>query len=288
MTGGERVGAGSERVVTVGLMHPGRMGAAVGRELAGAGTRVVWCRDGRSEATVRRAAEAGLVPVPDLAALVAESDLVISLCPPAAAEEVADAVARAGFGGLYVEANAISPARTTRIASRFGAALDGCVIGPPPSPSDGARLYLSGESRRVAEVAALFTGTAVEAVAVEGEVGRASALKMAFGSYNKASAALAAVSHALADAHGVGEELMTEARRLTLSQLAAPERLPSAAARAWRWAPEMEEGAATFRDAGLPDDLARAAAAVFERWTADRDDFEISLADALAHLRRPG
>jgi 3-hydroxyisobutyrate dehydrogenase-like beta-hydroxyacid dehydrogenase len=277
-----------ERVVTVGLVHPGRMGAAVGRELAVAGTRVVWCAAGRSEATALRAGEAGLDPVPDLAALAATSDLVISLCPPAAAEDVAAAVAEAGFGGLYVEANAISPARTARIASQFDDALDGCVIGPPPSPSAGSRLYLSGESRRVAEVAALFTGTAVEAVAVEGEVGRASALKMAFGSYNKASAALAAVSHALADAHGVGEELMTEARRLTLSQLAAPERLPSAAARAWRWAPEMEEGASTFRDSGLPDDLARAAAADFERWAADRDDFEISLADALAHLRRPG
>jgi 3-hydroxyisobutyrate dehydrogenase-like beta-hydroxyacid dehydrogenase len=275
-----------ERVVTVGLVHPGRMGAAVGRELAGAGTRVVWCAAGRSEATVRRAGEAGLDPVPDLAALAAASDLVISLCPPATAEDVAEAVAGTGFDGLFVEANAISPARTRRIASLFGAVVDGCVIGPPPSPSAGARLYLSGESRRVAEVAALFTGTAVEAVAVEGEAGRASALKMAFGSYNKASAALAAVSHALADEYGVGEELMAEARRLTLAQLAAPERLPSAAARAWRWAPEMEEGAATFRDSGLPDDLARAAAAVFERWAPDRDDFEISLADTLAHLRR--
>jgi 3-hydroxyisobutyrate dehydrogenase-like beta-hydroxyacid dehydrogenase len=277
-----------ERVVTVGLVHPGRMGAAVGRELAGAGTRVVWCAAGRSEATARRAREAGLEPVPDLAALAAASDLVVSLCPPAAAEEVAAAVAATGFDGVFVEANAISPARTRRIASLFGAVLDGCVIGPPPSPSTGARLYLSGEPRRAAEVAALFTGTAVEAVVIEGEAGRASALKMAFGSYNKASAALAAVSHALADAHGVGDELMAEARHLTLSPLAAPERLPSAAARAWRWAPEMEEGASTFRDAGLPDDLARAAAAVFERWAPDRDDFEISLADALAHLRRPG
>jgi 3-hydroxyisobutyrate dehydrogenase-like beta-hydroxyacid dehydrogenase len=168
----------------------------------------------------------------------------------------------------------------------FGAVLDGCVIGPPPTPSAGARLYLSGDSPRVAEVIALFTGTAVEAVAVEGEVGRASALKMAFGSYNKASAALAAVSHALADAHGVGDELLAEARRLTLTPLAAPEQLPGAAARAWRWAPEMEEGASTLRDSGLPDDLARAAAAVFERWAADRDDFAMSLADTLAHLRR--
>jgi 3-hydroxyisobutyrate dehydrogenase-like beta-hydroxyacid dehydrogenase len=273
------------RGTTVGLVHPGRMGAAVGRELARAGARVVWCPDGRSGATARRAGEAGLEPVRDLPELTAASDVVISLCPPAAARDVARAVRSAGFAGLFVEANAVSPAETRAMASLFDAALDGCVIGPPPSRQTGARLYLSGEPQRVAEVAALFSGTAVEAVPIDGEVGRASALKMAFGSYNKASAALAAVSHALADAHGVGGELMAEARRPAVSQLARPERLPGAAARAWRWAPEMREAAATLRDAGLPDDLALAAAAVFERWSGDRDDFEISLADALAHLR---
>jgi 3-hydroxyisobutyrate dehydrogenase-like beta-hydroxyacid dehydrogenase len=270
-------------MTVIGLLHPGRMGAAVGRELAGAGARVLWCPDGRSEGTARRAREAGLEAA-GLAELTARSDLIISLCPPAAAEEVGRSVA--GFDGVFVEANAISPARTRAIAGLFGAALDGCVIGPPPSRPGDTRLYLSGESRRVADVAALFAGTAFEAVPVDGEVGRASALKMAYGSYNKAASALAAVSLALADRHGVGEELLEEARRLTVAHLARPESLPSAAARAWRWAPEMEEAAATFRDAGLPGDLAQAAAAVFERWAADRDDFGISLEDALAHLRR--
>jgi 3-hydroxyisobutyrate dehydrogenase-like beta-hydroxyacid dehydrogenase len=269
----------------VGLLHPGRMGAAVGGLLAGTGTRVIWCPAGRSPATARRAGQARLEPVRDLPALAAGSDVIISLCPPAAAEEVAASVAGTGFDGLFVEANAISPARTRQITGLFSDALDGCVIGPPPSPRTGARLYLSGDRRQAATVAALFAGTAVEAVTVDGPVGRASALKMAFGSYNKTSAALAAVSHALADAHGVGDELMAEARRLARVQLAEPDGLPSAAARAWRWAPEMREAAATFRDAGLPGELALAAAAVFERWNDDRDDFEITLADALAHLR---
>jgi 3-hydroxyisobutyrate dehydrogenase-like beta-hydroxyacid dehydrogenase len=270
-------------VTVVGLLHPGRMGAAVGRELTGTGTRVLWCPEGRSEGTARRAREAALEPV-GLAELVTRSDVVISLCPPAAAEEVASSVA--GYGGVFVEANAVSPARTTAIAGRFETALDGCVIGAPPSGSAGPRLYLSGEPRRAAEVAALFAGTAVEAVPVEGGLGRASALKMAYGSFNKAASALAAVSLALAEAHGVGRELQAEARRLTGSHLARPEALPGVAARAWRWAPEMEEAAATFRDAGLPDDLARAAAAVFRRWDDDRDEFGISAADALDHLRR--
>ncbi len=267
--------------MTVGLLHPGRMGAAVGRQLTEAGTRVVWCPEGRSPGTARRADEAGLERVRDLAELVEESDVIVSLCPPAAAEEVAASVA--GFGGLFVEANAISPARTRDIAGRFGAALDGCVIGPPPSAGTGARLYLSGD--RAAEVAALFGGTAVEALVVDGGIGRASALKMAYGSYNKALSALAAVSHALADAHGVGDELLAEARRSGLGPLADPGSLPGAAARGWRWAPEMEEAAATYRAAGLPDDLALAAAAVFTRWNGDRDAFGMSLTDALAHLR---
>jgi 3-hydroxyisobutyrate dehydrogenase-like beta-hydroxyacid dehydrogenase len=269
----------------VGLLHPGRMGAAVGARLTEAGSRVVWCPAGRSAATARRAGEAGLDAVQDLAALAGRSDVIISLCPPAAAEDVAAAVAGTGFGGLFVEANAISPARARQVTGRFDDAVDGCVIGPPPAQEDTARLYLSGDRRSAETVAALFDGTPVRVVVIDGPVGHASALKMAFGSYNKALSALAAVSHALADTYGVGDELLAEARRSAGAPLADPGRLPGAAARAWRWAPEMREAAATFREAGLPDEPALAAAAVFERWREDRDDFGISLADALAHLR---
>lgn len=272
---------------TVGLVHPGRMGAAVGRELRGNGVRVVWCRSGRSAATAERAAAAGLEPAGDLAALAAAADVIVSLCPPAAAEDVATAVAATGFTGLFVEANAIGPARVRRVVELFGAArvLDGAVIGPPPPSGSGTRLYLAGPPAERDAVARLFTGTAVEAVVVDGDAGRASALKMAYGSYNKAMSALAAVSHALADAHGVGDHLLAEARRLDRDRFADLGALPAVAARAWRWAPEMEEAAATFAAAGLPGDLALGAAAVFRRWAADRDRFDLPVPDALAHLR---
>ncbi|MCO6003766.1 DUF1932 domain-containing protein [Actinoallomurus purpureus] len=263
------------------------MGAAVGRQLSEAGSRILWCPVGRTAATAERAAEAGLEPVGDLADLAAFSDVLISLCPPAAAVEVAKAAVETGFDGIFVEANAVSPARIRHIAGLFtsGRVLDGCVIGPPPPKKSGTRLYLSGASREIDEIAGLFAGTAVEAFTIEGDVGQASALKMAYASYNKAVGALAAVSHALADAYGVGDHLLTEARRLARDQLSDPGYLPSVAARAWRWAPEMEEAAAAMAEVSLPNELAMGAAAVFERWNPDRDNFEIALPDVLDHLR---
>jgi 3-hydroxyisobutyrate dehydrogenase-like beta-hydroxyacid dehydrogenase len=263
-------------VPAIGLLHPGRMGAAVGHRLTDAGHRVSWCADGRSPATAARAEEAGLEPVADLAELTAASDLIISLCPPAAAERLAASVAETGFGGTFVEANAVSPARVRHIAGLFTAAhvVDGAT----------ARLYLSGPGPEAARVAGLFAGSAVEAIVVDGGIGQASALKMAYGSYNKAASALAAVSHALADTYGVGDHLLAEARRGAADHLSTPERLSGVAARAWRWAPEMDEAAAAMAEANLPDELALAAAAVLRRWDDDRDDFTIALPDVLDHL----
>ena len=96
-------------MLTVGILNPGAMGASVGAALAAAGHRVLWSAAGRSEATRKRAARAALIEVADLAAVVRESAWIVSVCPPAAAPEVAEQVRSAGFGGLYVDANAISP-----------------------------------------------------------------------------------------------------------------------------------------------------------------------------------
>ncbi|MGH3789832.1 MAG: hypothetical protein ACRDRU_06170 [Pseudonocardiaceae bacterium] len=102
--------------VTVGLLHPGRMGAAIATQIMCSGHAVLWCPDGRSTATVRRAEAAGLRPAP-LGELLANSAVVLSVCPPAVAEEIASMVAGFGYRGSYVEANAISPARMQRITT---------------------------------------------------------------------------------------------------------------------------------------------------------------------------
>ena len=274
---------------TVGLLHPGRMGAAIGRELTTAGVRVLWCSTGRSEASARRAEQAGLEAVSELTTLLERVSMVISLCPPAAAEATAASVREAGFSGLFVDANAISPEGAQRIAADVAGegirTADGCVIGPPPRGAEATHLYLSGRQQDLDAVADLFTDTAVVPIRMEGPVGDASALKMAYGSYQKAACALAGVAQALGRVHGVEAHLTEEARRLAKSPLATPEYLIGVAAKAWRWAPEMREVSETLAAAGLPGEMAEAAAAVFDLWEPDKDDSELALPEALDRLR---
>jgi hypothetical protein len=87
---------------TIGLLHPGEMGAAVGRCLTAAGHRVLWAPEGRSPATAARAAAAGLTAASGgLAGLVRQADVIISVCPPHAAARPGPAGGGAGFGGVY-------------------------------------------------------------------------------------------------------------------------------------------------------------------------------------------
>ncbi|MCX5233827.1 DUF1932 domain-containing protein [Streptomyces prunicolor] len=279
-------------MTTLTLLHPGAMGAKVGGEATRTGTRVLYVPTGRSPASLERAREAGLEPAESLESALAASDFVLSVCPPHAAEDVAHEVLAHPFRGVYVEANAISPDRTRRIAAacaeRGVAMLDGSIVGGPPGPGSTPRLYLSGDVEQVARVAGAFKDTQVVARPLDAEIGAASALKMAYASYQKSARVLAAVSHALAAHHGVADELAREAGSLTSKILAQTDQLPSVAARAWRWAPELEEIAATLRTAGLPPEMAEGAATVLGQWAGDKDRFDLPLEEVLAHLRTEG
>ena len=186
----------------VGLLFPGEMGTLVGAAVDG---EVLWASEGRSDATAERAE--GFRDVGTVRELVAASEIVISVCPPAIAEEVAGEVAAEGFEGIYVEANAITPARVTRIAG-YLRCVDGSVIA-----RTGVNLYLSGDAGDVAEVAALFPDGDVTAIPLEGGIGAASALKMAFGGWNKIGVALAAQAYAIARAYGVAGRARGRGRR---------------------------------------------------------------------------
>jgi len=253
-------------MTVVTLLHPGAMGAAVGRQALHGGSTVRWVATNRSDETRRRAADAGLEERAELTTALDGADVVLSICPPAHAEDVAREVG--DYRGIYVEANAISPASAQRIAALMPTArvVDGGIIGPPPSRSGTTRLYLSGDTEGVEK---LFVGTALEVVVMPGGIGRASALKMAYASYQKASRVLAAVAHALAVENGVGDFLAREADLLHSFPLAEVDQFPGVAALAWRWAPEMREVADALRDAALPDGLALGAADVLDQLIGD-------------------
>jgi 3-hydroxyisobutyrate dehydrogenase-like beta-hydroxyacid dehydrogenase len=244
----------------VGLLHPGEMGAAIGAVLRQRGIEVLWASEGRSEATAARAEAAGLIDAGNVAELARRSDVVLSVCPPHAAEDVAAAVGE--FGGVFVDANAISPATTRRIAATFERFVDGGIVGGPPSGTDGPRLYASGTD--AGAVPELFAGTPVDVRVLSENIGDASALKMAYAAWTKGSAALLLAVREVARSDGVEEALLEEWRGSIPeleARLASAER--SAAAKGWRWVAEMEEIAATFEAAGAPPGFHVAAAEVF-------------------------
>ena len=251
---------------TIGLLHPGEMGAAVGGCLTEQGHTVLWAPEGRSPATAQRAGAASLTDAGSLGTLLGRAEVVLSVCPPQAAQAVAADVAQGGFSGLFVDANAIAPRTVRAVAAtvtKAGATfVDGGIIGPPPGTDHGPRLYLAGAQSDT--VAALFAGTPVTTCTVDGEVGAASAVKMAYAAWTKGSAALMLAARALARTQRVEGTLLAEwgasQPQLSARVEAAAQ---SAAAKGWRWDPEMTEIALAMADAGLPDGFHLAAAEVY-------------------------
>jgi 3-hydroxyisobutyrate dehydrogenase-like beta-hydroxyacid dehydrogenase len=247
-------------VTVVGVLHPGEMGAAVAAALRERDETVLWASGGRSAATADRARQAGLEDAGDLAELCRRCDVLVSIVPPHAALDVAREAN--GFEGIYVDANATAPETARTIAGVHGRFVDGGIVGPPPLEPGRTRLYLSGDE--AGEIAELFAGTTVDARVISAEPGAASALKMAYAGWTKASAALLLTQRALARAEGV-EDALLEEWRLSLPDLeeehAAAAR--SAQRKGWRWIGEMEEIARSMAAHNLPTGFHEAAAQVF-------------------------
>ncbi len=261
----------------VGVLHPGAMGAAVGAALRSRAGAVIWAAAGRSTATSKRAELADLVGVPDVAALARRSDVIVSVCPPHAARDVARQVAEAldapgaDRGGgprrrpLYVEANAVSPATVRAVAALLGAdrVVDAAIIGPPAWERGHTVLWLAGPAAD--DVAALFAGSPFTARVLGPELGTASALKACFALQSKALPAIWLEIAAAARACGVEDALGEELRRTGVDYPGAVAAAAGAAPRAWRWAGEMDEAADAVAALDLPDGFSRAAAEIYRR-----------------------
>jgi len=249
-------------VTVVGILHPGEMGAAIAGALRAGGETVLWASAGRSAATAERAQQVALEDAGGVAELCRRCEILVSVCPPHAALDVARAAN--GFTGIYVDANAISPQTAHAIAELEPRFVDGGIVGPPPHEPGTTRLYLAGGEAE--HVAGLFAGTNVDARVISGEPGAASALKAAYAGWTKGGAALLLAVRALARAEGVEEELLAEWR---LSQPQLEERSGaarrSADRKSWRWIGEMEEIAHSMSARDLPTGFHEAAAEIFRR-----------------------
>lgn len=259
---------------TIAILAPGNMGAAVGARLAEKGARVLTSLEGRSAASVARAAAAGMAAATD--AEIAQADFVLSIVPPGEAlpfaERLAPALRAANRKPLYVDCNAVSPTTVQRIATvveETGCTfVDGGIIGAPPKAGQrDPRFYVSGP--QAGRAAALGDyGLAVRVM--DGAVGAASALKMCYASLTKGFTALGAASALAAERAGVGAALRAELGASQPQMLGFLDRnLPAMFSKAYRWVAEMDEIAA-FLEADAERGMLEGSARLYERLAADQ------------------
>lgn len=249
----------------IGILHPGTMGADLGRVLS-ASHDVLWLGRDRSTDTRERAIAAGLVEAGSMSELVSESDVLISVCPPHAAMEIARAVTSIRLDGfIYVDANTIAPGSVREIAGLFGpnVVVDATLTGAPGA--DNLTIWVSGS--RNSEVCDLFSGSRITSRTVGDTIGQASAFKMCAGLRSKVIPALWATL--VEAAAGAGPDV-ENAVRVHLGDIGydldhEAARVAERAPKAWRWVGEMEESARTLRELGLPGGFSEAAAETYQR-----------------------
>ena len=230
---------------TIALIGTGAMGSAVARRFTDQGCRVITVLEGRSEASQARARAAGMQGVERTA--LAGAELVLSIVPPGVALEVAadlaPLLAAAPVRGVYVDCNAVSPATVRTIAARIAPSgwrfADVGIVGLPPTEVEGTVFYAAGEAAaRFAELAR----TALEVRLLDGPIGAASALKMAYAGMTKGVTAICAAMILAAERAGAAPALRAELARSRPELLGVARlQMPRAFPRAWRWVAEMRE-----------------------------------------------
>jgi len=258
-------------MTTIGILHPGEMGISIAASATNSGHRAYWVSHGRSIKTRVRADEHGLVETESISELCGTCAIIICVCPPHAAEEVAKLVIEGGFQGSYLDANAISPQRALRIENMMREHnihfIDGSIIGGPAWKPGETVLYLSGKNANV--IANCFKNGPLATKIIGEEVGKASALKMCYAAYSKGTTALLSAILATAESLGVRQELY---QQWDLDDPAFSEqanrRVIRAAVKAWRFEGEMQEVESTFQAVGLPGGFHSAAAEVYHRMAA--------------------
>ncbi|MFC1573100.1 DUF1932 domain-containing protein [Candidatus Eisenbacteria bacterium] len=252
----------------IGILFPGQMGISVAASAQNSGHAVHWTSEGRSSKTKDRASEHNLSDTGTLQALCEASEILVCVCPPHAAEEVAARVRAHAFRGKYLDANAIAPQRSIRIGQAMEAAgisfIDGGIVGGPAWEPGQTWLYLSGEC--AGEVAGCFSAGPLETTVVGSEIGKASAIKMCYAAYTKGTTALLSAILATAEQLGVRQELETQwSRDWPELPEQARRRARRVTAKAWRFAGEMGEISATFQQAGVPGGFHAAAKEIYSR-----------------------
>jgi 3-hydroxyisobutyrate dehydrogenase-like beta-hydroxyacid dehydrogenase len=261
----------------IGILHPGEMGISLAASAQNSGGDVFWCEAGRSPASHKRALGIGLQPLSSLQELCDTCEVLISVCPPHGAAQLAADVLACNYRGIYADVNAIAPDTVKSIAASMShdgiSFIDGGIIGAPATKPGTTWLYLSGVEAE--KVAACFSKGPLETSVLGDEIGQASGLKMCFAANSKGTAALHTAILGAAEAMGVRQALEKQWEIYTPGFTEKSQnRIKQVARKAWRFSGEMREIAATLEASGMPPAFFLAAAELYQRQAAFKDAVE--------------
>ncbi len=261
-------------MTVVGLVAPGDMGAALGKVLSGNGATVLTLLDGRSPATLARAADAGMTGV-DEAGLVA-ADFVLSVLPSSQAlgfvERLSPALAAATRKPVFVECNPLTPDALTEIATIVTGTgtpfVDGSIIGFTPRPGyPGPKIFVSGPD---AERVAALKAHGLRIQPLDGPIGAATALKLSYGGISKGIFAVCSASILGATRAGAAAALFDELGRNQPGLMAfIAHGIPDMPSKTGRWVSEMEQIAGYLGAERIEADLYRTIARFYGQLAAD-------------------
>ena len=213
--------------------------------------------------------------------------MIVSVCPPEFAEEIAEQVARQSYQGTFIDANAISPERAQRMAHRFERAARGSLIEassvPPSTTRNRTWLCLSGD--HAASVAPYFQQGLSKSKSWRRHRPRVcieNVFRRLFERLGRAGLRRAG--------RGPATECLRRSQTAVGSRRPFPFRSGTrdsrAAPKAWRYIGEMPRSRPPSRSAGLPPKFHRAAGEIFRRLEDFKGNEGPGLKDVLGTLLR--
>jgi 3-hydroxyisobutyrate dehydrogenase-like beta-hydroxyacid dehydrogenase len=259
------MGQNKDQATTFGILYAGELGSALGRILLQGGLRVVTTLEGRGTRTAQACLAAGLEVLDSLKGVALTAEVILSVVPPAAAQEVAKRFAGCfphdGQRPLYADLNSIAPATARTVAGVLGQAgiefVDGAVHGLASRLPERGTVYLSGHgASRLADL----LGKSLPVRVLGPEPGTASAFKMLLGGVSKGVNALFLEMSLAAQGAGLLDDFLACCRDIYPGILDMVDRiLPSYPRHAARRGDEMRQLCQMLRGMGRRPCLPRGA-----------------------------
>ncbi len=252
------------------LMSPGEMGSPIAKCIIKSGINVMSPLKNRSTQTVERAKKYGIEDSISLENSIMNSDLIISILVPDAAEDLAKEVSnlskKLDKEIIFADLNAISPETVKKMNSSMSGTkvkfIDGGIIGGPPEGDKMPRIYVSGQN---SNLFSRLDGLGMKVIDMNGSVGDASAMKMAYASITKGYSSLLIAAVTLSIRTNNFEYLMKELEFSQKNVFNDLKNLKSIPSKAHRWIGEMEEISNTYIENSITGDFHKGSYSIYKK-----------------------